>query len=186
MSMAMVLEGSQDFLRQLYEWKPTECVVAPETLPTASAGPFFIGIDEGSVEGGEENSHKLKEVFNIEIGIWRRPHNLPKDRWREYLKVQNMYLPEVATLDTLERQVITALHGYGKRNGGPSLWEFINTKFQLPISGRGDRFNGTLMYKGRGKSEVISLPAEEGGGEFYGRRLRFRGLDRTQSTTQMG
>lgn len=181
----MVLEGAQDFLRVLNNWKPTECVVAPETMPIATAGQFFVGIDESSVEGGEENTHALKEIFNIEVGIWRRCGQFPKDRWREQLKTQNIYLPEVATLDTLERQVLTTLHGYGRRSG-PSLWEFINAKFGLPVTGLGDKFNGTLMYRGRNKSEVISLPKEEGGGEFYGRRLRFRGLHRTQTTTNMG
>lgn len=177
MSMGMALEGVRDWLRSKNDWSNIECGVHYQTVPPNRAGQKFIGIDDGGVETGPANTHALTEIYMIDIGIWRRPGHLPKDMLGNVMLPEDLYLPEISTLNDLERRVVFWLHQRW------DLLNYINGKYGLPDEGRGDNFTGQLVYSGRSKVETASPDQQQPGIVFLGRKLRFRGLRRVQKIT---
>ena len=63
-------------------------------------------------------------------------------------------------------------------------WAFVNglnTRYNLPDVIHGAEFRMPLRYKGRGRMESLALPKGETDADaWFGYRLRFRGLERTQ------
>jgi hypothetical protein len=185
MSMALALEFTQTWLRDRFSWKWNECAVSHDALPSYDAGNFFIAIDDMGVETGSEVTDSLREILNIQIGIWRRPEFLAKDR-RGLLKMpQDLYLLGSWTLHDLERAVIVHKSGDPtKPNGLHNNWSFrtaLNTYCNLPNENDGAEFITPWNYRGRGRMESVTL--DNRGGEdqaFLGYRLRFRGCMREQ------
>lgn len=174
MSMGMVLEGVRDWLRDKNDWKVIECGVMMDTVPPNRAGQKYVAIDDDGIDTGPENTHGLTEFYNLSIGIWRRPGHLPKDQQWNMVIPEDTYLPEISNLNDLERRVVFWLHNRWDLAG------WLNTKYSLPDAGKGDKFTGQLVYRGRSKIE--SAIGDEGN-RFIGRRLRFRGLRRVQKIT---
>lgn len=177
MSMGMALEGVRDWLRDKNGWTNQECGVMFRCVPPNRAGQKFIAIDDGGVETGPANTYGLTEIYNIEIGIWRRPGHLPKDMLGQAMLPEDLYLPEISTLNDLERRVIFWLH-FKKE-----LPPYLNAKYGLPDEGRGDIFQEMLTYRGRTKVETAQPDEGQPGLVFIGRKLRFRGLKRIQKIT---
>jgi hypothetical protein len=177
MSMGMALEGVRDWLRDRNGWTNMECGVMFRCIPPNRAGQKFIAIDDGGVETGPDNTHALTEIYTLEVGIWRRPGHLPKDMLGQSMLPEDLYLPEISTLNDMERRVIFWLH---------NRWElltYINGKYGLPDEGRGDNFIEKLSYRGRTKVETAQPDEGQPGLVFIGRKLRFRGLKRIQKIT---
>lgn len=174
MSMGMVLEATESYLREVLQFEPNRIGIEFNTEPPPLAGAFFIGIDDAGVESrSTENDYYLREIYVLEIGIWKRPGQFPKDRRAELLKTQNVYTPELETLDSLERKVLAALH---KNND----WlRFANERFTLPLGGLGDQFINPLRYLGRSKNERLIAEGEQAE-PWIGRRLRFASAERLQ------
>lgn len=174
MSMGMVLEGVRDWLRTQNNWDVKTCGVQMGNVPPNTAGPKYISLDDDGVDTGPDNTHALTEIFGLEIAIWRRPGHLTKDYRDQAYLPEDRYLPEISNLHDLERRVVFFLH---------QRWDLVawlNTKYGLPDSGKGDNFTGQLVYRGRSKLDSVATDK----GELYiGRRLRFRGLRRVQKIT---
>jgi len=175
MSMDYVLEATAAYLRSKNGWEVSQCDI--NVSPPPAAGQFYVCIDDGGVDQlARAEDYWLKEAFVVEVAIWRRPGQLPKDRLKELLKNTSRLMAEMKTINPLERAVVKTLH---KSQG----WRgYANTLAGLPIGGKGDLFRVPLIYQGRSKNEFFTDPD---GNEFFGRRLRFRGADRTQSIEDM-
>lgn len=174
MSIGMVLEATRDWLREKNGWSPAQCGVSDEGYPFEKSGQIYIGIDEDGISAGPPETYALTETFQIEVAVWRRPGHLPKDMYDQLVVPEDRYLPEVSTLHDLERRVLFWLH-----HRWPFL-TYINAKYGLPDSGRGDKFTEALTYSGSSRKEVYTVRE---GVAYMGRRLRFRGLKRTQKIT---
>ena len=144
------------------------------SIPPGRAGQKYVALDDDGVDTGPDNTHALTEIFGLEIGVWRRPGHLPKDREWNMVIPEDVYLPEIDNLHKLERAVIFYLH---------QRWDlvaYLNQKYGMPNSGSGDSFTGQLVYRGRSKIEA-AIGDEKN--RYIGRRLRFRGLRRVQKIT---
>lgn len=176
MSMAMALEGTEAYLRSVLQMSKDQISIQLNTEPPPMAGQWFIGIDDAGVDArATGNDAYFYEVYSIEIGIWKRPGQFPKDRREELIKVRNLYVPELETLESLERKVLTVLHkSHNWRRA-------VNEQFNLPVGGSGDVFSNPWRYVGRGKNEKLIAETENSNGDAWiGRRLRFTGADRLQ------
>ena len=187
MTMAYVLEYAQEYFRAKYSWKSNQCGVQFDALPPAEAGPFFVAIDDGGVEAGDDRTASLKEIINITIGIWRKPEHLAqKDRKGNLALPLDKYLIGAYTLHDLERLVI-AYNPNEKSFGLHDNWVFmneLNTRYNLPGI-NGGQFATPLRYRGRGRMEFIGIESSTVGQDaqpYFGFRLRFRGLLREQVT----
>lgn len=191
MSMALSLQYGAEWLRAKYGFKPNECGVQEETLPPNDAGMFYIGLDDGGVEGGPDNTEALTEVLNWTIGIWKKPEHLQlKDKRGDLQLPRDKYLVGAYTLYDLERRVIVDRSVNG-RFGFHKNWQFmngLNERFSLPSESDGDKFYTPMSYRGRGRMEKMGVERgglPDGGVDvqlWIGYRLRFRGLMRTQAT----
>lgn len=191
MSMAFSLQYGAEWLRTKNGWTVQQCGVQFDALPPNDAAPFFIALDDGGVEGGPDNTEALTEVLNWTIGIWRKPEHLQlKDKRGDLQLPRDKYLVGSYTLHDLERKVMVAnptnnLFGFHKN------WAFmkgLNERFALPHVVDGDAYFTPLSFRGRGRMEMIGidkgmLPNGEVDAQcWFGYRLRFRGLQRTQAT----
>lgn len=185
MSMALVLEHTQEWLREKYGWAPNQCLVTHGAQPVFDAGYFFVGIDDSGVEPGPEDTDALKEVCNITIGVWLRPEHLQADK-RGILKLPvDMYLSSSWSLYDIERAIIVSRSAEGAELYGlHHNWGFssaLNTRYSLPSTTYGAEFRGVFRYRGKGPME--SLAMDDGSGNihsWFGYRLRFRGMERIQ------
>lgn len=175
MSMSAILTATELWLRQENDWEINQCGIQPNSEPPPSAGQWYVSIDDGGIDQtARPEDHYLRELFRVEVGVWRRPDQLPKDRKRDLLKTTSIYAAEAQTLESLERAVIRKLH---KSQGWRQL---CNTNAGFPSAANGDQVIMPLVYLGRSKCETISFGSQNEH-VFFGRRLRFRGADRTQS-----
>lgn len=184
MSMALVLEHTQEWLRAKYGWAPNQCLVTHGAQPVFDAGYFFIGIDDSGVESGSEETDALKEICNLTIGVWLRPEHLQADK-RGILKLPvDMYLSSSWSLHNFERSIIVHRSAEGHELYGlHNNWDFrtaLNTRYNLPDSDYGAQFSGVLTYRGKGPMESLALDDGQNVHSWFGYRLRFRGLYRIQ------
>lgn len=185
MTMAYVLEYGQKWLRDKCGFKTNECGVQFDTLPPNDAASFYVGLDDGGVEGGTDATASLKEIVNITVGIWRKPEHLDQKDQRANLALPlDKYLLGAYTLHDLERKII-AYNPDQKLFGFHHNWVFmngLNSYYKLPDATKGGTFCTPLFYRGRGKMEFIGTEILGTGDTqpWYGYRLRFRGLLREQ------
>lgn len=191
MSMAFSLQYGAEHLRTKYGWQPNQCGVQFDALPPNDAGQFYIALDDGGVEAGAEDTEALTEVVSWTVGIWRKPEHLfIKDKRGDLHSPIDKYLMGAYTLNDLERMVIIDRPS-NKFWGFHKNWKFLqglNERFSLPHTQDGDKYFTPLVYRGRGRMEMIGLDRGVlGDGSidvqpWFGYRLRFRGLMRTQAT----
>lgn len=186
MSMGMALLGTRDYLRTALTWTKDNIGIQHNNLPPNAARNWYVALDDGGVEGTPQGQYYLKEIFSITVGIWRRPGRLPQDVSGAIMLPDDIYVSGIETLNDLERKIIKKLHN------NYALMASINTQFSLPsatVSGDvgGDVFGQEpLIYRGRTKNEVVSIPGTTDAQAWFGRRLNFRGLSRTQYINAMG
>ena len=185
MAMALALEYMTEWLRSKNNWKPSECGVQPEAQPALDAGSFYIALDDGGVEvTGNDETDSLKETLNITIGIWRRPEHLNKSIRGNLSLNTDKYLIGSWTLHDFERKIVIHRRETGTvKLGFHRNYLFLsalNTRYNLPDPLYGADFKTPLLYKGRSKLESLALDGGTDIQAWYGMRLRFRGLDRTQ------
>lgn len=188
--MALALEHTVLWLRERYGWKPNECATAYDAMPLPDSGQFFVGVDDGGVEVGNDSTGALTEVLTLTVGIWRRPEHLAARGLRSRLKLPtDKYLLGAATVHDLERRVIVCrgpadpecrLDGLHQN---PRFVVELNQRYGLPDKDLGDKFTNQLFYRGRGRMENPSVDLDGNNSQaWYGYRLRFRGLTRIQRT----
>lgn len=178
--MAMLLEGTRDYLREKMPLKATECDVQHDSMPPWPSGQFYVTLEDNGTASGPDVSYYLKEIFSVDIGIWRRPGPLQKDRWGTFQFRDNQYLGSVQTLDRIERRIIELLHNK------PAAMVDLNNRFGLPNEEAGDRFSAYFRYRGRSGMEN-KFPPEQGASDdimFIGRTMSFTGSMRLQSVPQ--
>lgn len=180
MSMALALEGIQNWLRDRNGWKPNECGVQYDALPGFDSGQFYVAIDDAGVEAGSPNTNSIKETLSITIGIWKRPEHLAGMRKGQLKLPLDKYLLGSWTLHQLERQVIIRqLHGL---HANYEFMNYLNSINFLPDDLEGAKFNQPLFYGGRGRMDTVAVDAKglSDPVAWIGYRLRFRGLVREQ------
>lgn len=189
MSMALALEYTQEWFRDKYSFKVSQCGVQPQAQPPLDAmGPFYIAIDDAGVQTGNEQTHSLKEILTITVGIWRKMEHFSPKILRGNLKLpQDKYLAGAFTLAEMERKVIV------RRSGGEPLYGLhfnydfvngINARYALPHETLGANFVFPFQYKGRGQMEELGYDVGAGDPILWsGYRLRFSGLAREQKLT---
>ena len=133
--------------------------------------------DDGVTQLAGDSDSYLKERFKLVVGIWRRISETPVDlRGKEMLR-DNPYQANATTLSDLERYVIRSLHKS----------RFVNQRINDEIGQDTEQFGEAhfilpLNYRGRSTNEYFTPPGMDAKqGTWMGRRLRFSGLDRTQS-----
>jgi hypothetical protein len=191
MSMALALQYGTEWLRTKYGFTATQCGVQFDALPPNDAGQFYIALDDGGIETGPDNTAALTETLNITVGIWRKPEHLALKDKRGNLQLPiDKYLIGAYTLHDLERKVIVERPSE-KMYGLHQSWSFmrgLNERYALPHLVDGDVFFTPLFYRGRGRMETVGIERgilPDGSVDaqtWYGYRLRFRGLSRTQAT----
>ena len=179
--IGLFLEQIAEHLHSENTWTVRQCKVQFEAVPPARAPEWFVGIDDGGMaQTAPEDSNYVREVARIQIGIWRRQGEVPRDDSGIPLKHTDPYRSDRQTLETIERKVIRALIGLPQRN---DLVEAINAVIQADQDEYGECVGKPLRYLGRGKNETY-IPrghqANEDIPTFIGRRLNFVGLDRIQ------
>lgn len=191
MSMAFSLQYGAEWLRTKYGFQANQCGVQYDALPPNDAGMFYIALDDGGIESGPENTAALTETLNWTIGVWRKPEHLfLKDKRCDLQLSIDKYLIGAYTIHDLERKVIVdrpvnKLHGFHENM---EFLQGLNARFSLPHTQDGDVFFTPLRFRGRGRMEMIGVDRGTlGNGEvdtqlWFGYRLRYRGLMRTQAT----
>jgi hypothetical protein len=188
MSMAFGLEYAMEYLREKNGWEPNQCGVQYDLQPPAEAGDFYVALDDGGIEAGTDATPSLKEILNINVGIWRKPEHLAqRDQTGNLSLPLDNYVLGAYTLHDLERRVVV-YNSDQKKYGFHHNWELmngLNSRYKLPDTDNGGTFCTPLFYRGRGKMEFIgtevSGPSETSDTQpWYGYRLRFRGLLREQ------
>lgn len=176
MSMGLVLLATRDHLRLRRGWNESVCGVQPNAVPPASAGDWYVAIDEHSI-AVDGQAHR-NERFAIEIALWRRATALVGDRAGNQLMATDPYWTAHVTLDALERQIVDDLHGdYGL------LAKANEAVASLAPGSPG--FCMALFYQGRGRTELLDQhggklkPFAGTSAEWLVRRLNFVGLSRT-------
>lgn len=187
MSMALVLEHTQEYLREKYGWKPNQCGVSFRSEPQLQdAGDFYVAIEDNGVEAGNVETDSLKEICNITVGIWRRPEHLVRDM-RGNLSLQfDKYLIGAWTLHQLERAIMVhkTIAGTASLFGLHANYTFLselNARYNLPSEDNGAKFITPLFYRGRSPMETVALDSTgDSINAWFGYKLRFRGLSREQ------
>ena len=173
MTMAIVLEFTQTWLRDIYGWNANECSVQYQALPALDAPSFSVTIDDAGIETGPDTTDSLKEITILDVGIWKRPEHLSiKDRRGKLKLPKDRYVITATMLNDLERNVIKALHA------NYDYLVAINQEYELPNSELGSDFYRPLFYRGRSRMEVLGLEDETSTQSWFGYRLRFKGLER--------
>lgn len=182
MSMALVLRFTRDWLREKNGWDHTQCgVQAMAEPPYEAASPFYIGLEDGGVEPGNELTDSLKETLSITIGIWRKPEHLGHDLAAGLTLPQDQYLLGSLSLYEIERAIIVHKSFTGSvKNGLHGNYQFVqdlNAAYNLPDESLGAGFIGCWKFRGRGGVEPLG---REDGQAWIGFKLRFRGVWREQ------
>ena len=182
MSMAQLLETTQEWLRTELSLADHFCGVQPFPEPPPVAGEFYVAICEGGITapGGTENW--LLEQYTVVVSIMRRSGQYMKDRQKNLLKRLPSTIESGDRLEALERATIRALHG---RHDFRIAY---NTALGAPDASLGESAVLPLLYRGRGPTTLFESPSEEPSTRFewLRRDLRFQGLDRKQKLENIG
>jgi hypothetical protein len=175
MTMGMVLEATRDYLRQRCELEKNQCGIQYLGNPPPSAVNIYVTINDDGMDTGDDTSYYLREITRIEVGVWRQPNGIARDRAGEWMLPENIYGTYLTTIEQLERKVIQALAW------SYSFLNFLNEHAGLPMTGKGGAFKQPLRYVGRAPIEAITVDnGTQNGAGWIGRRLRFRGAERIQ------
>lgn len=181
MSMAWALEGVGLWLCDQAEWPKKQVAVQFQAMPPAISVDWHISIDDGGVTTAPEGNYYLTETYEIVLGIWKRvTGQFHSDLSGNILLSSDIYRPNAVMLDELERKCIKHLH---------QNWTMIgelNARYGLPVEGKGDSFRGTLAYQGRTPNQPIGTAVGGDAIAWIGRKLKFRGLMRTQAIGSIG
>jgi hypothetical protein len=175
MAMSMILEGVRDFLQKENGWDKHRCGIQQGGLPPAVTRGFYVALDDAGVETSPPENHYLKEIYTIEVAVWRETAPISADLSGIAQLKSDQYIKGAATLHDIERKVIRSIHH------NQALRNAINGQFVLPGSD-GDLFLLPLIYTGRGRNELQGVFAQnqQQSAQWLGRRLRFRGATRNQ------
>lgn len=165
MIVGAILTRVRDHLRQALDLPDDQVDIRYAGLPPATAASPYVAIRELGVKS--DGRSFLREEHQLEISLWRRATDLPDDVSADALYGDDAVLPDVATIDQLERLAIAALHG-----NDIAISQALNQSLGLGSGSAGDRFQLPLFYTGR-KGTELSRP-------WLGRRLHFTGLTRVQ------
>ena len=177
MSMGVVLKQVRDHLRNSMSLGVDQCGIAPGGSPPETAAEFYIAIDESQVRSTARDH--LNEVYEIEIAVWRRPGQFPADQQGDLTLADDPYLAGILTLDDLERAVIRNIHA-----NYADVTAAANTAIGAPSEQAGDVFQLAMYYAGRAGTEVIKHETGRDAA-WFGRRLKFAGMNRVQSLSAM-
>ena len=179
MSMAVVLQRVRDHLRSALALSADQCGVRVGGHPPASSGELYVAVDELGVECTARDH--LREVYVVEVALWRRVGQWPDDRAGDALLRDDAYLAGALTLDRLERSVIAALHG-----NYTDIPAAANAAIGAGSPGGGDVFQLALYYAGRTRTEAWQDRRQSGSPTAWlGRRLKFAGMNRVQAMDVM-
>ena len=179
--IGLFLDKIREQLSHQNAWELQFCNVQFETFPPYTSPEWYVGIDDNGIsQTAPEDSNYMREVAQIQIGVWRRQGVTPRDQSGNQLLYYDPYRPDRVTLDQMENKVKSALVGLPQRN---ELVDAINEIIENNPDEFGYCVTKPLRYMGRSKSEVYVPPAHVGGDDiptYLGRRLNFTGLDRIQ------
>ena len=149
--------------------------IQPGGNPPASAGEWYVAIDEGGITSSSRNY--LGESYRIRVYISKRTGKYARDQMeRAYREDAN-----VQGLEQLERLIIGHLHT------SETVRSSANTHAGAPGSG-GDIFQRPLYYQGRSNTvyrEGGWGHASKGNDSWLVRTLDFSGADRIQAADVM-
>jgi len=174
MSMGVILKIVRDSLQTALSLDKDACGVQSGGRPPNSAGELYLAVDELGVQS-TARAH-LREVYELEIALWRRGGQYADDRHGDVLLADDPYLAGVRTLDALERDVIRHVHG-----NYSDITAAANAEIGAGGGEAGDIFQLALYYVGRGRTETIPRPAADRTIDWIGRRLKFLGMTRVQA-----
>jgi len=174
MSMGAIIEHVRDHLRSALSLAVDQCGVQIGGNPPQRPASFYVAIDEVCVES--DAKEHLREIFEIEIVVWRRLGTLPSDRRGDAHLRDDPYLATLQTLDDLEQSVILAIHA-----NYTDITAATNTALGTGAPSGGDIFQMALFYQGRKRSELFPKRSDQANAQWLGRRLRFRGMTRVQA-----
>lgn len=158
--------------------------------PTATSPAIFMGVyDEGITNDARPDAQFIREVINVTVGCWVRGGSLPPDRQGQHMGWTKRYhIGGRPSLDKVCRDVLQLLAGETGPQGGPrwQLVKRINDVIDATPGTYGDCIVQPLRYVNMGSLERYSPPwmhnSESAGHNlFFGRRVRFRGMERTQA-----
>jgi len=188
-SMTRAMEGTRDWLisQSGIKWgtgaalplNKDNCFLAHMAIPQKITGQFAICIDDAGVESGNMNNFYDREMYSINIGIWRRVGRVPKDRMAQQMIIDNeIYSSLAQTLADNERELKMALHC----NTEVPVW--LNSKYALPDEDEFlDRFIQYWVYRGRSGNEVHVI--DDSGHRIFGRVMKFDGLTVIKESMQL-
>jgi len=176
--MGVVLKQVRDHLRTSMSLDVDQCDIRADGSPPGSAAEFYVAIDEFGVKSTARDH--LSEVYEIEIAVWRRSGQYPADRRGDLTLPDDPYLAGILTLDDLERAVIKQIHA-----NYTDITAAANTAIGAPSEGNGDVFQLALYYAGRGATEVLQHEENKDDSAWFGRRLKFAGMNRVQAVDVM-
>ncbi|MEM8681664.1 MAG: hypothetical protein AAGF97_20135 [Planctomycetota bacterium] len=159
------------------QWNQNSVNIHMGATPPPTAGQFYVSIDEqGEDETSVDASQELRERVSIQVAVWRRVADVPQDMTSQVMLPTNIYRATSSSLSAIQRRVIIALHKQY------SVMEAYNDKIRAQ-QGSGENWGIAslpLRYVGRTPNEQYNAANEGGAFVFWlGRRLSFRGLERT-------
>lgn len=153
-----------------------------QAYPPPTAGDWYIAMDfAGESQTAGPQQYFLREEYSFLFGIWRRQTEVPRDRLGRMNLRSDLYRPQATTIQAMSRALIKNLH--------QQFW--LTTEVSLKIQNNdinGNVPESPLIYLGSNANEQYTVDSMRTGDveTFIGRRLKFRGLLRIQTTTEMG
>lgn len=180
MSMGICLRVIRDTLRTTHGWHPRDCRPMPRGEPPENhPSEWFVGIDEAGVDSGPDDFYGLQETYRVDIWVWRKLGQYPKDELGTVLLDEDPHLANILLPEDLERKVIKTMHfSYAIMNA-------INVVID-PSAENGSGLNQPFRYQGRGRTTTTLVNDGGGGQSWAGRALRFGGAKRTQTIECLG
>ncbi|MFI4874761.1 MAG: hypothetical protein ACIALR_05470 [Blastopirellula sp. JB062] len=171
MELGTILRVARDGLREKYGWKKSQCRITAQGEPLELSPEFFVGIHDAGIEGGVIDGYYLEETYRIEVSVWRRLGQYPKDRLDDVLIDEDPHLVNVDLPSRLEKQVKDFIHfSYPLMNA-------INQAYGAPSEENGPGLLKPFIYQGstRTKTLVVNDGGTKPSPAYAGRTLRFGG-----------
>lgn len=150
--------------------------------PPPTASDWYIAIDfGGESQTAGPQQYFLREEYSLLIGIWRRQTEVPRDRLGRMNLRSDLYRPQATTIQAMSRSLIKNLH--------QQFW--LPTEINLKLAtdeSYGNKVQSPLIYLGSGANEPYTVDSLRTNDveTFIGRRMKFRGLMRSQKIEEMG